>query len=166
MLTKKAFAMQPLDIIRRYKMCNSMFFVVKNQGKSCRFPIANGKFGRLHNGHESGESKPALYAVLDGEVTKVQVLSLVSETEALVCNHESWQIKDHLVNLEDLHETRSEVGSSFLKWDHTIDVPVAVTTKRMPMMRMAMMEDAGERDEDTKIMKATMRMSRGRKGRK
>ena len=35
MLTKKAFAMQPLDIIRRYKMCNSMFFVVKNHGKSC-----------------------------------------------------------------------------------------------------------------------------------
>ena len=47
MLTKKAFAMQPLDIIHRYKMCNSMFFVVKNRGKSCRFPIANGKFGRL-----------------------------------------------------------------------------------------------------------------------
>ena len=136
MLTKKAFAMQPLDIIRRYKMCNSMFFVVKNQGKSCSFPIANGKFGRLHNGHGSGESKPAYYTVHEGTVYKVFVLSLISETEALVCNHESCADERTPVNLKNLYETRSEVGSSFLEMDHTIDVPVAVTTKRMPMMRM------------------------------
>ena len=115
MLTKKAFEMSPLDIIRRYKMCNSMFFVVKNRGKDCRFRIGNRKYGRLHDDHEIGEPKPAYYTLKDGYVVKVLVLSLVSKTRALVCDHKWCNADQYRMHLEDLYETHGEATSSFLE---------------------------------------------------
>ena len=125
MLTKKAFAMQPLDIIRRYKMCNSMFFVVKNHGKSCSFPIANGKFGRLHNGHGSGESKPRITLYTKRAVTKSLYYHLFRRRKHWFAIMNRAQMRGRSSISKICVRLAVKWLRAFWKWDHTIDVPVA-----------------------------------------
>ncbi len=116
MLTKKAFSFSPVDVIKRYKKCKSMFFAVVNKGKDCGFFIANGKVGYLYDDHKVGEPEKQYWS--HGGV-KIWVLALTSKTKAQVCNAEACQTHKGVLNLNNIYETKEETPTSFLETETT-----------------------------------------------
>ena len=111
MLTKKSFVMQPINIMKRYKKCKSIFYAVLDKGKTCGFHIANGKRGYVYDDN-GGHFE--YYTRYGGEIVKIRVLSLVSTFKAKVCDASNCDNNKGVVNLNQIFSAENEV-SSFLE---------------------------------------------------